>query len=85
MYFSSSEELEKQVSLPGIRSLCEKYSCLLEKDTEMPEPEDIEYALSLYGNPEQIDTLLAAESKCFGCIHMYLVAILIVSINKIGM
>lgn len=57
----NSEELEKQVSLPGIRSLCEKYSCLLEKDTEMPEPEDIEYALSLYGNPEQIDTLLAAE------------------------
>lgn len=66
VYFSSSEEEVKEGSLPGIRSLCEKYSCLLEKDTEMPEPEDIEYALSLYGNPNQIDGLLAAESKCYG-------------------
>ncbi|XP_042862152.1 gem-associated protein 5-like isoform X2 [Penaeus japonicus] len=57
----SEEEVKKEGSLPAIKTVCEKYSCLLEKDTEMPEPEDVEYALSLYGKPDQIDALLAAE------------------------
>lgn len=72
VYFSrSEEEVKKEGSLPAIRTVCEKYSCLLEKDTEMPEPEDVEYALSLYGKPDQIDALLAAESKCYAYRHVY--------------
>ncbi|XP_042238825.1 gem-associated protein 5-like [Homarus americanus] len=47
--------------LPNIVETSEKYSFLLEKESEMASPEDFAYALNLYGNPHQMDCLMATE------------------------
>nr|XP_053639247.1 gem-associated protein 5-like isoform X1 [Cherax quadricarinatus]XP_053639248.1 gem-associated protein 5-like isoform X1 [Cherax quadricarinatus] len=39
----------------------EKYSYILEKDSEMATPDDFIYALNMFGNPHQMDTLLTSE------------------------
>ncbi|XP_045601247.2 gem-associated protein 5 isoform X1 [Procambarus clarkii] len=62
------EDLEESVTKDGvvddlanIVETSEKYRCLLEKDTEMADPSDFIYALNMYGKPQQLDSLLAAE------------------------
>ena len=48
-----------------IEATCKKYEYLIEKDFEMPEVDDFAYALSLYGKPHQMDSILNHESESF--------------------
>lgn len=61
--FSVMKEEDQDDVLLSIVDTSEKYRCLLEKDSEMASKEDFLHALNLYGNPHQMDSLLASESN----------------------
>ncbi|KAK7082375.1 hypothetical protein SK128_007077 [Halocaridina rubra] len=48
-------------SLASISETCEKFAFLLEKDSDLPEAEDVGYALQLYGSPLQMSDSLSRE------------------------
>ncbi|XP_064117104.1 gem-associated protein 5-like isoform X1 [Macrobrachium nipponense] len=56
---SSNDQVE--LCIENIENVCKQFDFLLEKDTEMPEPEELLYALRLYGKPVEMDELLTTE------------------------
>lgn len=58
---SVMKEEDQDDVLLSIDDTSEKYRCLLEKDSEMASPEDFLHALNMYGNPQQMDSLLTSE------------------------
>lgn len=59
---AQEKELAKEVDArPIVVDTTEKYSFLLEKDSEMAPPEDFLYVMQMHGQPQQVDALLAAE------------------------
>ncbi|CAL4200563.1 unnamed protein product, partial [Meganyctiphanes norvegica] len=58
---STNTESKTQDRMTTITSVCEKYSCLLEKESEMPSAEEVAYTINLFGAPQEMDKLLSAE------------------------
>ena len=57
----TQDEIEEIDARPIVINTTKKYSFLLEKDADTASPEDILYIMQMYGQPQQMDTLMASE------------------------